>query len=62
MQRLPLPRPHLGPWPATQACALTRNEPATFLVPHQAWVFTFSWAAFVAWRRLGQVCLTSRFL
>ena len=26
---LPLERPLLGTWPATQACALTRNHPLT---------------------------------
>ena len=30
--RLPLPFPQLGPWPATQACALPRNRTGDFLV------------------------------
>ena len=33
---LPLMHPHLGTWPATQACSLTRNQTSDPLVHRQA--------------------------
>ena len=32
IDQMPLPHPDLGTWPATQACALTRNKTSDLLI------------------------------